>query len=77
MAVPKAKVSRMRGRKRRTHWTVKFRGMSACPHCGEMRYSYSVCPWCGYYKEKKFVQSYEEKLSERAKKREERMKQTE
>jgi large subunit ribosomal protein L32 len=49
MAVPKGKVSKARGRKRRTHWKLDLPSISACPHCHQMKLTHRVCPNCGMY----------------------------
>ncbi len=49
MALPKGKVSRARGRKRRTHWKLELPTISACPQCKQMKLSHRVCKNCGYY----------------------------
>lgn len=50
MAVPKMKVSRARGRKRRTHYKLNMPSIVACPKCREMRLAHHVCKNCGTYK---------------------------
>ncbi len=49
MAVPKGKVSRARGRRRRTHWKLNMPAISACPQCKQMKLAHRVCKNCGYY----------------------------
>lgn len=60
MAAPKSRVSRARGRKRRTHWKVKLRGVVSCPRCGEPKLPHRVCLYCGYYKDIKVIEGKEE-----------------
>ena len=43
MALPKGKVSKARGRKRR------LPGIVECPQCHEKKLSHRVCKHCGYY----------------------------
>ena len=50
MAVPKMKVSRARGRKRRTHYKLTLPAIVACPQCKEMKLAHHVCKLCGTYK---------------------------
>ena len=50
MAVPKMKVTRARGRSRRTHYKLSLPSIVACPRCGEMRLAHHVCKSCGTYK---------------------------
>ena len=61
MALPKRRHSKSRSRKRRTHWKLTGPGLSACPHCGEMKLPHRVCPACGYYKGKKVLEIKEKK----------------
>lgn len=49
MALPKYKVSRARGRKRRTHYKLDLPAIVACPKCKEMKLSHHVCKNCGTY----------------------------
>jgi large subunit ribosomal protein L32 len=43
MALPKGKVSKMRGRLRRTHYKLTAPTLTACPQC------HRVCKNCGTY----------------------------
>ena len=49
MALPKRRISKARGRKRRTHWVLPLPTLIECAHCGEKKRSHRVCPHCGYY----------------------------
>jgi large subunit ribosomal protein L32 len=49
MPNPKRRHSKTRGRKRRTHDSLKPAGLSACANCQRLRMSHRVCPYCGYY----------------------------
>ncbi len=49
MAVPKGKVSKSRGRKRRTHWKLSMPAITACPQCHQMKLMHHVCKHCGMY----------------------------
>lgn len=49
MALPKGKISRARGRKRRTHWKLALPAIAACPQCKQMKLAHHVCKNCGYY----------------------------
>ncbi len=55
MAVPKKKVSRTRGRKRRTHYKASAPAASVCPRCGAPKLPHRACPECGYYRDEKVV----------------------
>jgi large subunit ribosomal protein L32 len=55
MAVPKGKISKARGRKRRTHWKLSLPGIVKCPRCQQMKLSHRVCKHCGYYDGKQVI----------------------
>jgi len=55
MAVPKGKISKARGRKRRTHWKLSAPGIVKCPRCQQMKLSHRVCKHCGYYDGKQVI----------------------
>ncbi len=55
MALPKGKISKSRGRKRRTHWKLTAPGIVKCPRCQQMKLSHRVCKHCGYYDGKQVV----------------------
>lgn len=61
MAVPKGKVSRARGRRRRTHWKLDLPAIAACPHCHQMKLSHRVCGHCGFYDGKQVIEMDKEK----------------
>ena len=50
MAVPFRKISKTRGRLRRTHYKIEANGTVKCSNCGEMIRPHRVCPKCGFYK---------------------------
>ncbi len=52
MAVPFRKVSKTRGRKRRTHYKISENATIKCPKCGEETRPHRVCANCGSYKGK-------------------------
>lgn len=62
MAMPKYKVSRARGRKRRTHWKLNQPAISACPQCHQMKLAHHVCKQCGYYNGVQVIAVDEEKV---------------
>ncbi|RQD77844.1 MAG: 50S ribosomal protein L32 [Candidatus Syntrophonatronum acetioxidans] len=55
MAVPKKRVSKSRGRRRRAHWKLSLPGIVECPQCHEAKLSHRICSNCGYYKGKEVV----------------------
>lgn len=51
MIVPKQKVSKARGRKRRASaWKISTPNLVECNRCGELKVSHKVCRACGTYK---------------------------
>ncbi|MDR1982368.1 MAG: 50S ribosomal protein L32 [Holosporaceae bacterium] len=50
MAVPKKKISKSRRDMRRSHLALAPTNVTACPHCGESKFSHHVCNNCGMYK---------------------------
>ncbi len=59
MAVPARKVSKTRGRKRRTHYKISEKTVTSCPKCGEAVKPHRVCPSCGSYKGKDIISTEE------------------
>jgi large subunit ribosomal protein L32 len=57
MAVPKRKTSKTRKGKRRSHWKIAQPGLAKCPKCGEFVVPHRACPQCGYYKNRKVVET--------------------
>ncbi len=55
MPVPAGKNSRMRSRKRRTHYKFKVAQYVKCPNCGAPMEPHRVCKNCGYYAGKPVV----------------------
>ena len=51
MALPKGKVSKARGRKRRANWKLSLPGIVECPQCHEKKLSHRVCKHCGHDRE--------------------------
>jgi len=62
MAVPFRKVSKTRGRMRRTHYKVDANATTVCKKCGAAVRPHRVCAACGTYKGKEVVK--EEKKAE-------------
>lgn len=53
MALPKSKISRTRGRKRRTHYKMKKINLVPCKNCSTPKLPHRVCPNCGFYNGRK------------------------
>ena len=54
-AVPFRKVSKTRGRKRRTHYKISAKTVTTCPKCGATVKPHRVCSACGTYKGKEVI----------------------
>ena len=55
MAVPKRKKSHSRTRMRRTrYWEVKLPTLVKCESCGAYILPHHACPYCGYYRTRKY-----------------------
>jgi large subunit ribosomal protein L32 len=56
MAVPKRKQSKMKGRKRRTHYTALTPTVVKCSNCGEPKRPHHVCLACGTYRGRQILE---------------------
>jgi large subunit ribosomal protein L32 len=56
MAVPKRKTSRSRRGKRRAHQALSLPSSAICPRCKAPKMPHRVCPSCGYYRNKAFLE---------------------
>lgn len=54
-AVPARRVSKTRGRKRRTHYKISENTITQCPKCGATIRPHRVCSECGTYKGKEVI----------------------
>ena len=63
MPLPKRQHSRQRGRKRRTHDSLKAPNLHRCPQCQKSIISHRACPHCGYYKGQQVVTIKEKKVT--------------
>ncbi len=59
MALPKKKISKARGGKRRTHQKLKAVNVSKCPNCGDYKLPHHACASCGTYKGIKVIEGKE------------------
>jgi len=66
MPLPKRRHSKMRGRKRRTHWKISMPNLVPCPQCKQLKLAHQVCSVCGYYAGKQVL---EIKMKEKKEKR--------
>ena len=63
MAVPFRKISKTRGRMRRTHYKIEANGTIKCPNCGADIRAHRACPECGFYKGKNVIDKKEEETT--------------
>jgi large subunit ribosomal protein L32 len=56
MPLPKRRHSTTRGRKRRTHWTLKGPAIEPCPQCKQPKIPHNVCKICGFYGGKQVIE---------------------
>lgn len=61
MAVPKGNTSKSKRDKRRTHDKLTPVNVVECPRCHAKKLAHRVCLTCGYYDNKKVLQSGEKK----------------
>jgi large subunit ribosomal protein L32 len=59
MAVPKRRMSKSQGRKRRSHNAIKKVQLAYCHQCGTAAPTHVVCPNCGYYQGRTLVETEE------------------
>jgi large subunit ribosomal protein L32 len=53
MAVPKKKTSKSKTRSRRASaWTLDAPPRSVCPRCASVKLPHTVCPACGWYRDR-------------------------
>lgn len=57
MAVPKGKVSKQRGNKRRTHYKLEKPELVLCSQCHTLKKAHNVCKECGYYDGKEVIKA--------------------
>ncbi len=59
MALPKTRISKARGRKRRTHYKASTVSVTTCPQCGQTKMPHRACPDCGYYRGRPVISTSE------------------
>ncbi|OGY22254.1 MAG: 50S ribosomal protein L32 [Candidatus Woykebacteria bacterium GWB1_45_5] len=67
-ALPKKKVSKARRGKRTLAHGFKPAELVACPRCGKLKTTHTVCPHCGYYKDRLVFEPKEKTKVTKAKK---------
>ena len=72
--VPKQRHTKSKRNKRRLHIFLKAANLTKCPKCGQPILPHTVCPNCGYYKEKEVIDVFKKLTKKERKKREKEMK---
>ncbi len=55
MAVQQRRVSKARKNKRRSHHHLDAVMVTRCSHCKSLIKPHTVCPYCGYYRNKQII----------------------
>lgn len=61
MVVPAKHTSRSKVRRRRSQIFLKKRFFVKCKQCGELILPHRICPFCGFYKGRKYLEIEKEK----------------
>ncbi len=56
MALPKRRHSKSRRDKSRTHQKIAAPNVIPCPQCGEAKLPHHICPSCGTYRNRSYVE---------------------
>jgi large subunit ribosomal protein L32 len=59
-ALPKRKISKTRGAKRRANWKIQAKNLVSCSQCGEPVLPHHVCLACGTYRGTQVLEVEEE-----------------
>jgi large subunit ribosomal protein L32 len=60
-AEPKKKISKVRSKTRRAHWHPTMPTLNTCPKCKTKKPTHMACPECGYYGDKKVLNTKADK----------------
>jgi len=60
-ALPKKKISKVRGKTRRAHWHPTMPTLVICAKCKTKKPAHSACPECGYYGNNKVLNTKTDK----------------
>ena len=55
MTVPKRRLSKMKGRQRRSHYHASVSAATRCTKCGQPVRRHSICPGCFKYRNREFL----------------------
>jgi large subunit ribosomal protein L32 len=56
MAVPKKRRSKSKKRIKKACWKIEVPNLRPCPKCKSLTNSHQICPECGFYKDKQYIQ---------------------
>ncbi|MDR3204928.1 MAG: 50S ribosomal protein L32 [Deltaproteobacteria bacterium] len=56
MTVPKRRLSKMKGRQRRSHYHAITPTVVKCANCGAATLPHNVCPTCGVYRRRSIIE---------------------
>ncbi len=56
MAVPKFRTSKSKRNMRRSHHALKVHGISVCGNCSSVKAPHAICPSCGHYRGKQWLE---------------------
>jgi len=59
MAVPRNRHSNARKKKKRSHMAKKDINTTSCSSCHMKKLPHRICPFCGFYKDKKVIEKNE------------------
>jgi len=69
VANPKRKTSKAKKKRRRAYWMGGLKiTLVHCPQCRSLISPHTVCPYCGFYKDRKIIKTRQEKLEEKIRK---------
>ena len=63
MAVPKKNHSHQRQQKRSANWKGELKNVIDCKNCGAKHLAHNICPSCGYYNGRKYVEVAQQKVA--------------
>lgn len=58
--LPKRKISKSRGKNRRSHWKLQAMQLGTCPQCDAPVRPHHACPACGTYRGRQVIEIKEE-----------------
>jgi len=74
MANPKQRHTKSRRDIRRAHIHLTSPLLTKCPKCGRLTKPHTICPYCGYYRDKEIIDVLGKLSKKERKKREKEMK---